>query len=243
MSFHLPPSIMIVDSDVVTRTASSNFLERSGFTAICVTSGTEAIRKLAKLSESDKPVLIIIDNILSDLSGIELCILMRSKNIDAQIMLLANNGENIEELKGEANAFDDYMIKPFHHVDLTYKIKFLLGKSKPNLKSKVLAFKDIRLNLASYKATRAGRSVHLGPTEFKLLQCFVENPTKIFTREELIGYIWSERDDVEKRTIDVHVNRLRAAMKLPGEHVPVIKTIRAAGYCLDLPERIYADAV
>ena len=118
----------------------------------------------------------------------------------------------------------------------------LLGRTKPDLQTKIISFKDIKLNLASYKVMRAGRYVHLGPTEFKLLQCFVENPTKIFSRKDLIQYIWSDRTDVELRTIDVHINRLRTALRLPHEHVPIIKTIRASGYCLNLPEKIYTDA-
>jgi two-component system phosphate regulon response regulator PhoB len=241
MTFHLPPSIMIIDPDVIARTALSNFLERSGFGVVTAISGNDAVQKFKRFAESEKPNLIIIDNAICDPSGIEFCALMRSHNIKTQIILLAKEEDKIEELKGKENSFDDYMIKPFHNVDLTYKIKVFLSRTRPNLQSKILSFKDIRLNLSSYKASRSGRSVHLGPTEFRLLQCFIENPTKIFSRKELIRYIWNDRADVEKRTIDVHVNRLRSAMRLPDENVPVIRIIRAAGYCLDLPEKVYAE--
>jgi two-component system phosphate regulon response regulator PhoB len=241
MAFHLPPSIMVIDSDVVTRTSCSNFLERAGFIVITASSGDDALQKLKKLSSLEKPNLIVVDNVLSDFSGIELCTLLRTKKIEAHIILVAQKEDKLEGLKGATNACDDYMIKPFHQIDLTYKIKVLLSRIKPNLQSKIIEFRDIRMNLASYKVTRTGRSVHLGPTEFRLLQCFVENPTKIFSRNDLIEYLWGDRD-VESRTIDVHINRLRTALKLPDEHVHVIKTIRAAGYCLLLPEKVTINA-
>jgi len=239
MAFHLPPSIMIIDSDNVSRTTCSNFLERAGFIVIAAPSGEDALLKLKRLSDSEKPNLIVVDNVLSDFSGIELCTMLRAKQVEAQIILIAQKEENMEDLKG---ACDDFMVKPFHQVDLTYKIKVLLSRTKPNLQSKIIEFRDIRMNLASYKVTRAGRSVHLGPTEFRLLQCFVENPTKVFSRKDLIDYIWNDRINVESRTIDVHINRLRTALKLPDEHLPVIRTIRAAGYCLHLPEKIHVNA-
>ena len=241
MAFHLPPTIMIIDPDTVSRTTASNLLERAGFNLITSTSDDDALKKLKAFTEFEKPNLIVVSNKLGDLSGIELCTILRTKKITAQIILIAEKEDRVESLKGTTNAFDDYIIKPFSQVDLTYKIKMLLGKSKPNLQSKIIAFKDIEMNLASYKVVRAGRDVHLGPTEFKLLQCFIENPTKIFSRKHLIEYIWDDRTNVETRTIDVHINRLRTALKLPHEHLPIIKTVRCAGYCLNLPEKISAD--
>lgn len=233
---------MVVDSETVSRTSASNALERTGFNVITANSGDDALKKIKRLAERETPSMIVINNELSDLSGIELCTLLRTKKIMAQIVILSNKEDKILALKGATNSFDDYITKPFSQADLTYKIKMLLGRTRPSLQSKIIAFKDIELNLASYKVTRAGRSVHLGPTEFKLLHCFVENPTKIFSRKDLIEYIWADRTDVEVRTIDVHINRLRTALKLPNEHVPLIKTVRSAGYCLSLSEKIYVDA-
>jgi two-component system phosphate regulon response regulator PhoB len=233
---------MIIDSDVVSRTATSNILERSGFNIVTAVSSEDALQKLKRLTSSERPNIIVVDSMVGDISGVEVCKVLRGQKFDAQIILVVQKDDDLEALKGAANVFDDHLFKPFSKVDLTYKIKILLGKAKPTLQAKVVSFQDITLNLASYKVTRAGRSVHLGPTEFKLLQCFIENPTKIFSRKELMDYIWSDQASVETRTIDVHVNRLRTALKLPNEHVPVIKTIRAAGYCLHLPEKIYVDA-
>ena len=242
MSFHLPPTIMIVDPDPVSRTSASNALERNGFNVIASDSGNDALKKLKRLAETGIPNIIVVNNELNDLSGIELCTILRTKRVMVPIIMLALKEDGIQDLKGTTNAFDDYITKPLNNADLIYKIKMLLGRTRPNLQSKVIEFQDIQLNLASYKVTRAGRPVHLGPTEFKLLQCFVENPTKIFSRKDLIEYIWADRNDVEVRTIDVHINRLRTALKLPNEHIPIIKTVRAAGYCLSLSEKIYINA-
>ena len=242
MSFHLPPTIMIVDPDPVSRTSASNALERNGFNVIASDSGNDALKKLKRLAETGIPNIIVVNNELNDLSGIELCTILRTKRVMVPIIMLALKEDGIQDLKGTTNAFDDYITKPLNNADIIYKIKMLLGRTRPNLQSKVIEFQDIQLNLASYKVTRAGRPVHLGPTEFKLLQCFVENPTKIFSRKDLIEYIWADRNDVEVRTIDVHINRLRTALKLPNEHIPIIKTVRAAGYCLSLSEKIYINA-
>ena len=111
----------------------------------------------------------------------------------------------------------------------------MLNKAKPALRSKTISFKNIEINLASYKVIKNGIEIHLGPTEFKILQCFLETPRKILSRKEIMKYVWQDREDVEIRTIDVHINRLRTALKQPHESVPLIKTIRAAGYCLEIP--------
>jgi len=242
MFVHLPPKVMIIDSDVVTRTSASNILERNGFNVVTFASGNDALKKLDRFSGRGDLSLIIIDNALSDFSGIEVCTILRTKKIATQIILIAREEDKIDSLKGADNAFDDYMIRPINQKDLVRKVKLILGNTKPVLQSKVISFYDITLNLASYKVERAGRSVHLGPIEFQLLQSFVKNPTKIFSRKELIESIWSDRENVEARTIDVHINRLRLALKLPYEHIPVIKTVRSAGYCLNVPEKVYANA-
>lgn len=241
MAFHLAPSIMVIDSEVVSRTSCSNFLERAGFIVIAATSGDDAMQRLKRLSEAERPNLIVVDNALSDLAGIELCKMLRSEAVVAQILLIVKK-EDIVDLATIEKACDGFMVRPFHHIDLSYKIKLLLSRTKPNLQSKILEFGDIKLNLTSYKVTRKGRFVHLGPTEFRLLQCFLENPTKVFSRDHLINYVWTDRTNVEYRTIDVHINRLRTALKLPGDTMHVIKTIRAAGYCLHIDEKLYINA-
>ncbi|NRA74208.1 MAG: winged helix-turn-helix domain-containing protein [Rickettsiales bacterium] len=242
MTFHLPPRVMIIDSDAVSRKSISNTLERVGFNLILATSGDDALKKLKTAAEFEKPNLIIVDNNISDLSGIELCTILRAKKLTVPIILIAIKEDEVQPLKGITSSFNDYLIKPINQEDLHHKINILLRKSKPSLQSKIISFNDIEMNLASYKVTRAGREIHLGPTEFKLLQCFMKNPAKVFSRKYLIEYIWDGQSNVESRTIDVHINRLRTSLKLPYERLPIIKTVRCAGYCLNLPEKISAVA-
>ena len=174
MAFHLPPRIMVIAPDAVSRKSISNTLERAGFNLITAISGDEALKKLKTAAEFEKPNLVIVDNNLSDLSGIELCTILRTKQVTVPIILITAKIDKVESLKGLASSFDDYLIKPINQEGLHDKINILLRKSKPSLQSTVISFNDIKMNLASYKVMRAGREIHLGPTEFKLLQCLVK---------------------------------------------------------------------
>lgn len=237
MSSHLPPTIMIVEPDTVVRTSLSNTLERNGFNVINVGSSDEALKMPEMLPIYSKPNVIVISTKLDALSGIELCTIFKTKNSTklTPIIMISEKEDGVEKIQGLVNSIDDYIIKPFPHNELIRKVKSLLSKSKPDLKSKTLEFRNISMNLASYKVTKNGIEIHLGPTEFKILQCFIESPMRIFSREEIMNYVWQTRNNVEVRTIDVHINRLRAALKQPHENIPIIKTVRSAGYCLELP--------
>ena len=149
--------------------------------------------------------------------------------------MIASANEQLEEVKGLDNSFDDYLIKPFAQSDLINKVKSILGKMRPTLLSKTMEYKDLKIDLASFRVIRGNREIHLGPTEFKILQCLMDAPKKIFSREFLMTYVWGPENNVEIRTIDVHINRLRTALKNPNEDLPFIKTVRSAGYCLSLP--------
>lgn len=228
---------MIIEPETVARTSISNTLERNGFNVVVFESYTNALNIIDTPLPYSMPDVIITTFHLGDLSGIELCKLLHSKNHtkNIPIIITASIEDNIKSMENIEDGFDDYIIKPFAQAELIQKIKIILGKTKPSLKPKTLSFKDLTIDLASYKVKRNHRDIHLGPTEFKILQCFVEKPSKIFSREELIHYIWGKNSDVEMRTVDVHINRLRSALKHPYENVPLIKTIRSSGYCLNIP--------
>jgi two-component system phosphate regulon response regulator PhoB len=228
---------MVIEPDTVTRTSISNTLERNGFNVISCESGTKALTLIKNATTHNMPNVIIASFNLLDLSGLEFCNLLHAneKTQNLPVIITAAIEDNIRSLENTTNGFDEYIIKPFAQAELLQKIKIILGKTKPSLKPKTISFKDLTIDLASYKVKRNNREIHLGPTEFKILQCFVERPSKIFSREELIQYIWGENSGVEMRTVDVHINRLRSALKNPYENIPVIKTIRSAGYCLNIP--------
>lgn len=240
MTSHLPPTILIIDNDLVSRTASSNALERNGFIVMTKSNPDEALKFLETCSENSKPHLIIINSALEGLSGIELCTIIKTKKPFSQVpvIMISEKESTIVQLQGLENSFDDYIIAPFTNNDLISSVKSILGKSKPVLRKKVLSFGNLKMDLMSYRVTKNNREVHLGPTEFKILQCFIEEPHRIFSRQDLMDYVWDKRENVELRTVDVHINRLRSALSEPGQHAHSIKTVRSAGYCLELPESV-----
>jgi two-component system phosphate regulon response regulator PhoB len=215
----------------------SNILERNGFTVLTVNTGDEALKMLDNMSEYKKPNIIIINYNLPGLSGIEVCTILRTKKLikPIPIILIATENTKLDEVKGLENAFDEYLIKPFIQSELISKVKAILGRTRPTLLSKTVEYKDLKIDLASFRVMRGSRDIHLGPTEFKILQCLMESPKKIFSREYLMNYVWGQNNNVEIRTIDVHINRLRTALKNSNEDLPFIKTVRSAGYCLSLP--------
>lgn len=240
MSSYLPPRIMIIDNDVVSRTFLFNALGRCGFSVIAAQSGGDAIRILGTLLENDKPDLIALDSELEDMSYVSVYETICDKKLNsAPIVVMLREQDKFAPSNKVSNILTDCIFKPIDQVEFIGKIRDLLAKAKTSLRSKIISHGDIQINLASYKVLRGGREVHLGPTEFKLLQCFIESPNKIFSREDLIAIVLVDRQNVELRTIDVHINRLRMALKNPGDQTSVIKTVRAAGYCLDLTETVH----
>lgn len=236
MTEHLPPTILVVAPDMVFRTGISNCLERAGFMVHAVPTGDEALKLIDEAPEHRKPNMLVIEQNLEGLNGIEICSILRTKNNkQLAIILIADEESNLIEIKNEEKVFDEYLIKPFAQNDLINNVKSLLSKTRPTLLAKTLEYKDLKIDLASYKVTKSGREIHIGPTEFKILQCLLESPKKIFSRENLVHYVWGQTAVVELRTIDVHINRLRTALKTTEESTPFIKTVRAMGYCLCLP--------
>ncbi len=232
---HLPPTILVLDPDVVLRTNISNSLERSGFNVLTASKWAEASGLFDRLPNYKKPTLVILRDELPDLSGIEVCTIIKTKEAlkSTLVLMISENIKKILEVKNLENSFDDFIMKPFSQSSLVQKVKSILGRHKPSLASRILAYKDLKMDLASFKVSRNNREIHLGPTEFKILQCLIEKPNKIYSRDDIMRYVWGNNANVEMRTIDVHVNRLRSALKLPNEEVPFIKTVRSVGYCLD----------
>jgi len=185
---------------------------------------------------SEHPKLIILDWMLPNLSGIEICRQIR-QHADVKkipIIMLTAKGEEIERIRGLETGADDYVIKPFSPSELIARVKAVLRRTNPKTSLGLLEFQDISMNLERFQANRAGINIHLGPTEYRLLQIFLEKPGRVFSREQLLDQAWGRNIYVELRTVDVHIRRLRKALLLPNTE-NLIRTVRSAGYSIDIP--------
>ena len=141
--------------------------------------------------------------------------------------------DNIDNYNLIGSGYTEVLQRPFTPNELMTTIRLLLRKSKPVFQDKVIKYGDISMDLSTFKVLRGAKQVHLGPTEFKILELFVQKPKNIYSRRQIIDYVWGTEKDIAHRTIDVHINRIRTLMKLDSDRYPLIKTIRSAGYCLD----------
>jgi two-component system phosphate regulon response regulator PhoB len=233
--FHLPPTIMVIEKDVVNRTSISNSLERSGLYVSIATDEQSLFAQLNSVQEHHRPSIFIIGD-PENITQVQLVQKIRSIDIysSAPFLYIITDQQAKEYSEDEILANDHFLIKPHTQSDLVQKVKSILGKTRPALATKILTYRDLKMDLASFKVKRDSREIHLGPTEFKILQCLIQDPTKICSREEIITFVWGSSINIESRTIDVHINRLRSAIKMPTDEIPFIKTVRAAGYCLSL---------
>jgi two-component system phosphate regulon response regulator PhoB len=235
MNDNLAPKVLIVDDEEAIRTMLSYNLERHGFNVLQASDGDEA---LSIINQADKkPDIIILDWMLPGLSGIEVCTILRTKATTRTIpiIMLTAKGEEFDKVKGLESGVDDYIVKPFSPNELVARIKAILRRTRPVFTTKILEYKDLKMDMASYRVSRGNKEIHLGPTEFRILQCLMEYPKRVLSREHIMAQVWGYDSQVEPRTIDVHINRLRTALKADNEELPFIKTIRSAGYCLGGP--------
>ncbi|MEL6748190.1 MAG: phosphate regulon transcriptional regulator PhoB [Pseudomonadota bacterium] len=183
--------------------------------------------------QDQRPDLIVLDWMLPGISGIELCRRVRANRElrDIPIILLTARGEESDRIRGFETGADDYMPKPFSVPELIARVRAILRRSSPERVANVLEVGNIALNRDEHRVTRSGRDVRLGPTEFKLLEFFLESPGRVFTRTQLLDGVWGRDVYVDERTVDVHIGRLRKALIRGNEFNP-IRTIRGSGYAL-----------
>ena len=222
--------IMIVEDEDDIVTLLQYNLEREGFEVAAETKGGRAVDAIALW----QPDLILLDWMLPEKSGIDICREIRESNDlrNIPIIMLTARGEEADKIEGLSIGADDYMTKPFSVPELVARIRALLRRTRPTAVKGVLEFEDVKMDLATCRVTRGNRFVHLGPTEFRLLQFLMEKPRHVFPREVLLKEVWGADIHVELRTVDVHIRRLRKAMNDGGEK-DLIRTIRAAGYSID----------
>lgn len=227
-------SILIVEDEVAIVTMLRYNLEREGFRVYTTGDGEEAITMVKEYM----PDIIVLDWMLPGMTGIEICKQLRwnndTKNIP--IIMLSARGEESDRIRGLDVGADDYMVKPFSPSELVARIKAVFRRIRPSISEQTLEYADIHMDLATHKVTRSGNEVHLSPTEFGLLRYLIEHPKRVFSREQLLDSVWGHDIYVELRTVDVHIRRLRKALNYDGNQIDLIRTVRSAGYAIELPE-------
>ena len=227
----LRPKLLLVEDDAnLVELACYNF-EKEGFDVAKTGDGEEALL----LAEEEKPDLVVLDWMISNLSGIEVCRRLRRSPTTANlpIVMLTARAEEADRIRGLETGADDYVTKPFSPRELVARVRAVLRRLRPALSGGLLEYAGITMDTAGHKVTRGSQQLQLGPTEFRLLRHFLENPGRVFSREQLLDAVWGRDVYVEQRTVDVHIRRLRKAIN--GDDLPdVIRTVRSAGYALDI---------
>jgi two-component system phosphate regulon response regulator PhoB len=220
----------VVEDDAAIATMLRYNLEKQGYRVAEASDGQEALTRI----QEQQPDIVLLDWMLPVMSGIEVCRQIRRKPTtrDLPIIIVTARTEEQDAVRGLNTGADDFVTKPFHLDSLLARIRALLRRSNAVLDKGQLSFHDIEMDLSSHRVTRNGRRVHLGPTEFRLLEFFMQHPRRVFSREELLDAVWGHDIHVEPRTVDVHIRRLRKSMNVDGE-LDLVRTVRAAGYALD----------
>jgi two-component system, OmpR family, phosphate regulon response regulator PhoB len=221
--------LIVEDEEPLTLLLRYN-LEAEGYEVDIAARGDDAEIKL----KESPPDLVVLDWMLPGLSGIELCRRLRARTDTERmpIIMLTARGEESERVRGLATGADDYIVKPFSVPELLARIRALLRRAKPGQVATVLSIGDVELDRETRRVLRGGRDVHLGPTEFRLLEFLMQSPGRVFSREQLLNGVWGRDIYIDERTVDVHVGRLRRALNR-GRSTDPIRTVRGGGYAFD----------
>lgn len=224
-----PRILLIEDDENITELVRYN-LERADYVVDAVADGEDGLYRASQ----EAPDLILLDWMLPNLSGLEICRQLRRNTAtqNVPIIMLTARADEPDRIRGLEIGADDYICKPFSPKELIARMQAVLRRLRPALAGHELSFEDIKLDSVSHRVTRSGKPVQLGPTEYRLLRHFMENPRRVFSREQLLDSVWGHDVYVEPRTVDVHIRRLRKAINLEGAQ-DFIRTVRSAGYSLD----------
>ena len=204
-------------------------LEKNGFIVSSSLNGNDGLKELKKF----QPDLLLLDWMLPDFSGIEICKSIRKDNSfkSLPVIMLTAKGEEEDKIKGLDSGVDDYLTKPFSFNELMARMKAVLRRSNPNIVSESLEFEDLSLDRIEKRVFRDQQEIKLGPTEFRLLEFFLTNPKRVYSRDQILENVWPNNVNVESRTIDVHIRRLRQSVNLKNKK-ELIRTVRSSGYSL-----------
>lgn len=226
------PDILVVEDDKNLVELIRYNLEAAGYNVVTTPDGEEALL----LVDEIHPSLIVLDWMIENLSGIEVCRRLRRSphHASVPIIMLTARSEEADRIRGLDTGADDYMTKPFSPRELVSRIQALFRRMRPALAGAALHYAGITMDVAQHKVTRDNRPISIGPTEFRLLRHFLEHPGQVFSREQLLNAVWGRDIYVEQRTVDVHIRRLRKAINIDDTLPDVIRTVRSAGYSLDV---------
>jgi two-component system phosphate regulon response regulator PhoB len=224
------PKLLLVEDDRALADLLIWHFDREGFAVRRTGDGEEALM----LAEEEPPAVVILDWMIEGISGLEVCRRLRRKEATANlpIIMLTARGEESDRIRGLDTGADDYVTKPFSPRELMSRVAAVLRRVRPALAGEQLSYADIEMDVAGHKVRRSGKPLQLGPTEFRLLRHFMEHPGRVFSRERLLDAVWAHDPDIDARTVDVHIRRLRKALN-DGGHADLIRTVRSAGYSLD----------
>ncbi len=226
----MQPTVLIVEDDTALSELLQWHFNSEGYDVRATADGEDALIMVRE----ELPDLIVLDWMIESLSGVEVCRQLRKAKESARvpIMMLTARGEEEDKIRGLKTGADDYLTKPFSPRELLARAEALLRRSRPVLAGELLAFSDLELDPAAHRVKRAGEVLHLGPTEFRLLRHFMEKPRRVHSRQQLIDAVWGMDKEIDERTVDVHIRRLRQALERPGSP-ELIRTVRSAGYAMD----------
>ena len=224
------PTLLLVEDDRALADLLMWHFERESYDITRTADGDEAL----VLAEERTPDLVILDWMIEGVTGIEVCRRLRRRSATAHvpIIMLTARGEESDRIRGLETGADDYVTKPFSPRELLARVAAVLRRVRPALAGEQLSYADVEMDVESHRVKRSGKGVQLGPTEFRLLRHLLENPGRVFSRERLLDAVWSHDSDIDARTVDVHVRRLRQALNGGGKP-DLIRTVRSAGYALD----------
>ena len=222
--------LLLVEDDRALADLVTYHFERAGYEVTRTGDGEEALI----LAEEITPDLVLLDWMIEGISGIEVCRRLRRRQNTANlpIIMLTARGEEDDRIRGLETGADDYITKPFSPKELVARAGAVLRRVRPALAAEQLEYAGVEMDLTAHRVKRDGKSIQVGPTEYRLLRHFLENPGRVFSRQQLLETVWPHSEDIELRTVDVHIRRLRIALNEHGGP-DLIRTVRAAGYALD----------
>ena len=225
----MAPYVLIAEDETAVTELLRYNLEREGYEVAAAPHGEEALLLISERL----PDLLLLDWMLPRVTGIEICRRLRLKPAtrNLPIIMLTARSEESDRIRGLDTGADDYVVKPFSPTELMARIRAVMRRIRPGLSEEVLRVGDIVIDRASHRVTRSDAEIHLGPTEYRLLLHFMQAPTRVFSRAQLLDAVWGHEVNVELRTVDVHVGRLRKALRTRGGSDP-IRTVRSAGYAM-----------
>ncbi|MGH1356590.1 MAG: phosphate regulon transcriptional regulator PhoB [Thalassovita sp.] len=229
MSAQTQPTVLIVEDEPAQREVLAYNLEAEGFRVVKAENGEEGLIMV----DEESPDIIVLDWMLPNVSGIEVCrrLKTRTETRTIPILMLSARSEEVDKVRGLETGADDYVVKPYSVIELMARVRAQLRRTRPATVGERLEYEDIVLDAETHRVTRDGDALKLGPTEFRLLSTFMEKPGRVWSREQLLDRVWGRDIYVDTRTVDVHIGRLRKALTRFGGSDP-LRTVRGAGYAL-----------